>query len=566
MFKKTFQSFIFVVVFVVGLLWAGQAQASIPIDDTPCSSTAYCVEQYGEGAFCAGRNGCQWPSAVSGAIPEVTELGEALEAQEKYNLVSQNSFNYDNLGIISAAAMCYLVPGEPCPQDQVTAAASIGKMMAAMYENPAANTEIYVADLLNTAGIATPAYAQGQGGLGFASLNPILETWKLFRNIAFVTLVFAMLVIGFMIMFRSKVGQAAVTAQQAIPQIIIALLAITFSYPIAGLLIDFMYIFMAFVIGIFGADQGKFLAPNAFDLGRKLVTGSFTTAYEAVGSYVEGTIFGPFNIANLAGVAVGVIVAIAIVFAMFKLFFELLKTYVTILLSITLAPLLLMTGAIPGRNPFMGWVKSLIANLAAFPTVLIILLIFDKLTGSLSGGSGVNLIQNGGFAPPYLLGTAQPGEIVTFIIGLGLLLIISDLVKQAKKTLGAGEGVFSQFGTAFIDSVKKGYEGGQLIPGVGLTDTSRYGISGKNILARPFFGTEQSRKAAERNDLIGKISRYTGGYGLMGTPNEYLKRRAAKISQDQNSEPKGRDTNIKDKSVQPTTNRQRANSYDVDNL
>jgi hypothetical protein len=41
-----------------------------------------------------------------------------------------------------------------------------------------------------------------------------------------------------MIMFRTKVGQAAITAQQAIPNVVIAMLAVTFSYAIAGLMID----------------------------------------------------------------------------------------------------------------------------------------------------------------------------------------------------------------------------------------------------------------------------------------------------------------------------------------
>ena len=57
-----------------------------------------------------------------------------------------------------------------------------------------------------------------------------------------------------MIMFRSKVGQAAITVQQAIPSILIALLAVTFSYAIAGFLIDLMYLMMYMLAGLFAGD------------------------------------------------------------------------------------------------------------------------------------------------------------------------------------------------------------------------------------------------------------------------------------------------------------------------
>jgi hypothetical protein len=44
-----------------------------------------------------------------------------------------------------------------------------------MYQKPPANTQTYIADVLESARIIEPAYAQG---IGFSSLNPILGIWK----------------------------------------------------------------------------------------------------------------------------------------------------------------------------------------------------------------------------------------------------------------------------------------------------------------------------------------------------------------------------------------------------
>jgi hypothetical protein len=377
----------------------------------------------------------------------------------------------------------------PCDINSLTADTSLtgnmSRMVGYMFTSQPASSYIAVADFMNNAGIpvAEPAYAQvAVGGLGFASLSPILNAWKTFRNIAFLFFVIIILVIGFMIMFRQKVGQAAVTAQQAIPRVIIALVTVSFSYAIAGLLIDAMYILMTLMIYIFGLDEQEslLLGGNAISLGITLVTSGATESFEAIQALVNG--IAPINLGVefLAGWTVGLIVAISIVFAMFRLFFELLKTYVTIIISITIAPLVLMLGAIPGRDVFGKWISGLIGNLAAFPIVLLILILYDQLTGGISQGLLSEDVLQGGFSPPYLFGTIEPGGVAQFFIGMGLLLIMTDLVKQGKKALGADD-TFANLATAFGDSLKKGWEGGELVPGLGITDTKKYGLTGKAI-------------------------------------------------------------------------------------
>jgi hypothetical protein len=316
----------------------------------------------------------------------------------------------------------------------------LSNSVSQMYDTPPANTETYVASVMRDLNIAPPAYAQGVG-VGFAALNPVLEAWTAFRNLAYLFFVVIFIVIGFMIMLRRRVGQAAITAQQAIPQITIALLAVTFSYAISGLLIDAMYIVMYLIIGLFGKSENDFLSGNIFTLGWKMVTGGVDTAYDTVSNMVEGMINIPLldqldALEFIGGITAALVIAIAIAIAVFGIFFELLKTYVTIIILVIMSPLWLMMGAIPGRSTFTKWIRSMIGNLAAFPALLIVLLIYDTLTG---GFSNDRTFETGGFSPPYLLGVQLAGAI-PFLVGLGLLMGAKEAIVQAKKAMGADDG------------------------------------------------------------------------------------------------------------------------------
>ena len=65
------------------------------------------------------------------------------------------------------------------------------------------------------------------------------KLWGQSRNIAYMFFVVAMIVIGFMIMFRNKIGgQVLVSISNSIPQLIICLVLVTFSFAIAGIMLD----------------------------------------------------------------------------------------------------------------------------------------------------------------------------------------------------------------------------------------------------------------------------------------------------------------------------------------
>jgi hypothetical protein len=361
--------------------------------------------------------------------------------------------------------------------------AGVMRLTSYMYANPAANTGTYVADVLNTAGFVQPAYAQG---IGFSSLDPILNLWKVFRNVAYFFFIIIFVVIGFMIMLRKRIsGQAAVTAQQAIPSVIISLILVTFSYAIAGFMIDLMYVLMFLIIGLFNGISfttfgntitgdniinfnilqliGFFFRSNinaqALDLNTNLITSILESAVgtENLATYVTGVV---------GGLTLTLVLAVAVLIGAIRLFFELLKSYAAVILYVVAAPLLLMFGAFPGKDVFWPWLKGIIGNLIAFPAVLLMMIIYIEFTGR-SGGSGNVVVSGasaGGFMPPFLMGNGTAGNLMGPLLGLAIILGLPDIVKEIKKAAGAGDGGIGSMLAGFAwNGVKSGVRNTPLV-------------------------------------------------------------------------------------------------------
>jgi len=403
----------------------------------------------------------------------VAETINAVVKAEEEGLPSNESFVDSNLGSLQTSTFLFVAGPPDTMLTSLTeeqrrivyqrygrgVIPEITRATAALY-TPPASSRTYIADVLESAHIIPQAQAQG---VGFSALDPILNVWKVFRNVAYLFFVIIFLIIGFMIMFRQKInGQTVVTAQQAIPGVIVALIFVTFSYAIAGFLIDLMYLVMYLMIGLFQPVGGSdWISKNIFQATIDVIKGSgeinsvFSTVSDAVEGFAESItnpLSGPISqfLGWIGGITVGLIVSIAILIASFKVFFELLKTYVTIVLSIATAPLTLMMGAIPGKNNLAQWLKIIAGNLMAFPVVLMSFIVYDMFSQ--------NDFTTGGFLPPYLVGQGNGGVIIT-LVGIGILLIIPDLIKQVKKSFGAEGGIWEQLGGEMVTSAKRGWSG-----------------------------------------------------------------------------------------------------------
>ncbi len=110
------------------------------------------------------------------------------------------------------------------------------------------HTGDYISYLSQNFGITKQAYAQG---VGFQQLSPFLPIWVAFRNLVYLLFILVFVVIGMFIMLRVQFDPRTVmTVQNQIPKLIIGIILVTFSFAIAGLMIDAMYIVIYFVYGV----------------------------------------------------------------------------------------------------------------------------------------------------------------------------------------------------------------------------------------------------------------------------------------------------------------------------
>lgn len=422
------------------------------------------------------------------SIPKMIENEKNAQKKEMQTgqtiLFADRLIDYQ-LDLIMGKITCKIAPCDP-QSNQPTALGALAQAIGTIYQYPPASGVAYGYDLLQNAGLVKPVFAQG---IGFAGLLPLLPVWKIARNISYTILIIVMVVIGFMIIFRMKIDpKTVISVQAALPKIIMTLLLITFSYPIAGFMIDLMYLLMAIVIQIMasavppnlpsGAEflldvaqqQQEFMAPGNW---QKLFTAVFSLGM--IPAFIQQTFLGSlptieitagiFGIITLllkvfaglviwqagavaAGILVGIlilIIALGLLFTFIRLFMLLLNSYIQLLLTIMFGPILLLQEAIPGQSAFAQWMQNLIANLIVFPaTVGVIYLswIFTSVAWSKNLWSAPLIPSGGG-------GDFASGNPLAIFIGLGIIFMSPNLVAQLKKAFHPKPTIPVTAGSAF---------------------------------------------------------------------------------------------------------------------
>ncbi|MBP8591031.1 hypothetical protein KBI33_00995 [Candidatus Shapirobacteria bacterium] len=378
------------------------------------------------------------------AFVSSTPLGEELKKQEYQ--AGSSVFNTTK-DTIESLNILILGSGDE-ELDQKLGASAIqttNNLIASLYANPPASSAYYLADIGQRLNLTQPAYAQG---VGFPGLTPLLPLWRAARNAAYIFFIFVFLVIGFAIMFRAKINpQTVVTIQSAIPKAVVALVLVTFSYAIAGLMIDLMYL----IIGLMGsllANSGlltgnnflnEYVGMNFFEMMGKLLKEGESSWWSIAFGVWEGMGTGKVGskiIGAITGAIPALILGLVLLLLTFKIFFALLMAYIQIIIAIVIAPFQLMLSAIPGQNTLSSWMRNLTQNLLAFPGVISAL----ALGGILANLSGDNL-----WMPP-ILGSSINADVVAGILSLGVLLLtakIPDMIKSMfeKKPFAAGAAI-----------------------------------------------------------------------------------------------------------------------------
>lgn len=195
---------------------------------------------------------------------------------------------------------------------------------------------------------------------GTERLYPIFVFWEFMRNLAYSLAILVLVAIGFMIMFRKQIDpRTTVTATAAIPSILVALLLITFSWPVAGLLVDLGTLLIATVT--------NWLA----SIGTVPIAG--ITASEIQNGLIHnyGTEFDlkQWGLNPLIGAPIGWIT----LFATIALVLQLIIRWLTVFFLTIASPLVFLISAIPGQGGVAsGWFKSFLVSVLVFPATFFV--------------------------------------------------------------------------------------------------------------------------------------------------------------------------------------------------
>lgn len=428
------------------------------------------------------------------------------------NPYSKNFYNYDNLSF------------------------KLSSLLFFPFFNPPSSFIGWTKNTLSEAGFLPKTYAYE--GIGFASLKPLISLWRIFRDFSFMIIVLVLVAIGFMIMFRTKINpQTVISVENSLPKIILALILVTFSFPIAGLIFDINNVLCILIIGLLSKNaiyqvdiehyQQFFLngqrgslfneiaikngfiiltGPAILNLGgwifsliTKIIAGfiiiyliknnelikqvtkapevaaggtpvlpSFLTVISAI--FKEGIIAVILK-TLLNSIFTPLIISILIFFTGLYIYIKLLvmifKAYITNLLLIIISPLLLTFEAIPGKNIFLWWVKSIFGNIIIYPIIIFIIIISNII---------INSYNTLNISIPFLH-TINPQDIAV-LVSFGLVFLIPDFVNTVKESLGIKKSPINfGLGTLFMGA------------GAGLTGAQQTLAGLSSFGTNPLFGS-----------------------------------------------------------------------------
>lgn len=283
----------------------------------------------------------------------------------------------------------------------------------------------------------TSVYAQDGYDLLLSTGIDVL--WESVRSVAYVVFVVVLIVAGFMMMFRQKIGgQIAITIFNTIPQVIVGLILVTFSFDIVGIVLNLSATLTNVAAGILGLSSpadgvtvtGPFSIFSAFLTGEFLVGGSTggvglvalvtsisgallaNGAFAAVGVAAAPVLGGAIAIVGIIGLLIVLVVLGIVLVGSIKVFITLLKAYVGILIDTILAPIYLTASAFPGRAQMRGdWFRRIIKNALTFTLVF-----FFVNLASFIFSANINL----GFPSSLSEGATNP--VGSGILGMAFLL------------------------------------------------------------------------------------------------------------------------------------------------
>lgn len=402
---------------------------------------------------------------------------------------------------------------------------SMGSLIVSTINTKPASSIEYFAYAQHKFAPIPQTYAANEQSVGFRSLGSLVNLWTIFRNIAYLIFVLVIVLTGIAIMLRLKIDPKMVmTIESAIPRIIIGLLLVTFSYAIAGFLIDVMYASTYLVANVLAQvdtqaksdaikeidtakQKGIFVDPKDEATVRNRDTVNpgavYNQLYNNPVQFANDTLNDPnqpgggiagmaikgagsvkdavakiFNAdinkvitppidgskpcdvwnvfcgaSNLINVDIGKSVGNALVFllsygigviailvliisilvALIRLWITLILNYVYIILDVVFSPFWIVFGLIPGSSlNFSAWLRSIISNLAVYPTLVFMFLFGRIIVGIFSTTPSLTQDQ---FIAPFI-GAPANGAIGA-LLGIGVILLTPNVIEMVKNALKA---------------------------------------------------------------------------------------------------------------------------------
>jgi hypothetical protein len=401
------------------------------------------------------------------------------------------------------------------PLDPINALA-LGSMMIApsaigqMFNSKPASGVQEVKNIASKLFDPPTASAQGVGYTKLSGAGNIRAIWTASRNTAYLFIIVLLIAAGFMVMFRFQLNpQTVVTVQMMIPKLAVTIFLVTFSYAIAGFVIDNICVVIALIFGFLALPLGPgglpIVPPMALGPNIDLICNAGTTYIQNV--FLAAQIAQSWSMINLimitqivsagsgmlgsaasgllpaagpgAGILLGlvaagsslatgvggiVIVVLTIVlglniwalWALIKIIVTLFVNYLHLVFLVIFGPIQIMLDMIPGgkgSQGFIPWLKCIIGCSSVFVmtavAVILAQLIFNLTTCVPSSGS-LGTCTTPVFNINGIFTSASPGFTVPFINGgdpmLGDIRFLGTGNLSGGLFTGAtGSGIFNMF-------------------------------------------------------------------------------------------------------------------------
>ena len=376
------------------------------------------------------------------------------------------------------------VEGLLTPQEQGSAGDQ--STLATVFTMRPVSAISYFRDIISKFKLVPEAKAQG---FGFSAANPVLTIWRVSRNITYTLLVLVVIVMAFMIMFRVKISpQVVISVQSALPKVVITIILITFSYAIAGFLIDLMYVVLG-LLSLFVAQSGL-SSHNSIQIFNSLAReqGVFSMLFVYWLLFISAAISSIFS-GNIASAAVSIFLTIfailSIVLLLFffvKIIILLLKTYVMIMLSIIIGPVQILLGAVsPGVGGFGAWLRTMASHLAVYPVVALLFMlallflngavpdaIYSTLSPSAPFGFNTGGLQGNPWDPPFTFGTVAGADILWIVLSFAIIALIPKTAEIIQGVISGkpfpyGTAIGEAFGPAKYGAITYGYRTAEVL-------------------------------------------------------------------------------------------------------